>query len=195
MAIVKCNPILNGFHGCIGNLVFRQMYGRTVVSSKPSFSRKQTEKQRKGRNKFKYASSWAKHILVDPEKKVYYNFQAKERNLPNAYTAAIQDYMRNNIPDSFQIGNAATCDVKQVVELKAIDTTPAISSTSVKNDSMHVNTTNASSHVSSPLKVRPVIPSLLGLVKRRHFCSVHYIQNVIQKQRLGRENLFDVSDQ
>jgi hypothetical protein len=38
---------------------------------------------------------WAHEVLCDPDKKKYYEQRAKALKLPNAYTAAIRDYMRN----------------------------------------------------------------------------------------------------
>lgn len=40
------------------------------------------------------ASQWAQGVLLDPEKKAYYARRAKALKLPNAYTAALTDYMR-----------------------------------------------------------------------------------------------------
>jgi hypothetical protein len=80
--------------GSIGNLMFRQTYGRTIVSAKPRPRKKQSELQRENRSRFKLATYWAKAQMHDPEKKAYYWRKAKKLKLPNAYTAAICDYMR-----------------------------------------------------------------------------------------------------
>src|SRR6187549_3376369 len=44
---------------------------------------------------FRKASQWAKTILLEPDKKAYYQKKAYKLKLPNAYTAAIADYMRS----------------------------------------------------------------------------------------------------
>ncbi len=94
MATVSVNSITKGFEGSIGDMVFRQVYGKTIVTGKPRSPRKESEQQRDNRLKFRSASAWAKATVQDPEKKAYYQRIAKKLKLPNAYTAAISDYMR-----------------------------------------------------------------------------------------------------
>lgn len=94
MATVAVTAVTNGFSGSIGKLLFRQVYGKTIVSKKPRLPKKQSELQRTNRLKFKDASLWAKATVRDPERKAYYLRMAKKLKLPNAYTAAICDYMR-----------------------------------------------------------------------------------------------------
>jgi hypothetical protein len=72
------------------------MRGKTFVSAvakKPDKSL-ETEAQRKTRSTFREATQWAQAVLLDQEKKEYYRKRAKALKLPNAYTAAITDYMR-----------------------------------------------------------------------------------------------------
>jgi len=94
MATVVFNAATKGFSGAIGNLLFRQLHGKTIVSRKPHVRKKQSELQRTNRLKFRDASYWAKVTVRDPERKAYYLRMAKKLKLPNAYTAAISDYMR-----------------------------------------------------------------------------------------------------
>jgi hypothetical protein len=94
MATLRLNAVTRGMSGSIGNLMFRQTYGRTIVSGKPRQSKKQSEQQRENRFRFKLATRWAKAQMLDAEKKAYYWRKAKKLRLPNAYTAAISDYMR-----------------------------------------------------------------------------------------------------
>jgi hypothetical protein len=94
MAFVTTHSIAGNLRGSIGNLVFRQMLGKTVVSGSPRTPKKQSDKQRENRQRFKIASRWAKVQMNDPEKKAYYLGKAKKLKLPNAYTAAVCDYMR-----------------------------------------------------------------------------------------------------
>ena len=97
MATVIDNDITMGLRGMIGReFVFRSMNGKTYVSRAPrkQDKSKETPRQRLTRTTFKEASAWAKRTLLDPERKTYYLQQARELKLPNAYTAAIQDYMR-----------------------------------------------------------------------------------------------------
>lgn len=99
MATLGSTSIIHGISGSMGGLLFRQMNGKTIVSVKSSAPRKQSEMQRQNRDKFRRASFWAKHILSTyPEKKSYYQNIANKLNLPNAYTAAICEYMRKATP-------------------------------------------------------------------------------------------------
>jgi hypothetical protein len=94
MAIIQTNPITNGLSGALGNLIFRQLRGKTILSCKASAPKKQSELQRENRFKFKCATAYAKSAMLNDEKKTYYMRMAKKLKLPNAYTAAIGDYMR-----------------------------------------------------------------------------------------------------
>ncbi|MBT1703056.1 hypothetical protein [Chryseosolibacter indicus] len=94
MAILRTESIVQGFSGAVGNLVLRQVGGKTILSKAPARPGKQSELQKENRQKFKMASIYAKTILKDPKKKAYYQQKARKLKLPNAYTAAITDYMR-----------------------------------------------------------------------------------------------------
>ncbi len=97
MAILITNPIVNGFSGMLGKtLVFKNLRGKTILTTKPKPPTTQSAQQRANRSKFRDASMWAKAtLLIDPEMKAYYQKKAKKLKLPNAYTAAIADYMRS----------------------------------------------------------------------------------------------------
>ena len=69
MAIIRNNQITKGFSGSIGNIVFRQLNGQTVISSKQEKVNKQSERQRDNRMRFRSATYWAKAQMLDPEKK------------------------------------------------------------------------------------------------------------------------------
>jgi hypothetical protein len=94
MAIIRSNVITNAFSGSIGHIVFRQLRGKTVISNKPARVEKQSKQQRENRSRFKSAAAWAKAQMLDENKKAYYWRKAKKLKLPNAYTAAVSDYMR-----------------------------------------------------------------------------------------------------
>ena len=97
MAIVANNDLTSGLRGRIGKwLVFRVVRGKTIASRAPRKPdpRKQSAAQRLTRSTFRDASAWAVRILLDPAKKQYYADVAKAQALPNAYTAAVREYMR-----------------------------------------------------------------------------------------------------
>jgi hypothetical protein len=95
MATVSSNLLTKGFSGSLGPVVFRQLRGKTIIASKcDKILKKQSGQQRQNRDRFKAASIWAKQQMLDEEKKAYYWRKAKKLKLPNAYTAAVCDYMR-----------------------------------------------------------------------------------------------------
>jgi hypothetical protein len=95
MAIIKNNRMMKGASGMLGDVVvFRQVRGKTVMANRPSKPRFQSELQRENRVRFRRASVFAKQAMQDPEKKEYYYLKARKLKLPNAYTAALTDYMR-----------------------------------------------------------------------------------------------------
>jgi hypothetical protein len=97
MATVANNDLTRGLRGRIGKwLVFRMVRGKTIASRAPRKPdpRKQSAAQRLTRSTFREASAWAVRILLDPAKKQYYADLAKDQHLPNAYTAAVREYMR-----------------------------------------------------------------------------------------------------
>lgn len=94
MAIIKSNDMIEGISGMIGNHVFKQVRGKTIMCSRPPKPSKQSKQQKENRDRFRQASQWAKTVLLDPDQKSYYQKKAHKLKLPNAYTAAIADYMR-----------------------------------------------------------------------------------------------------
>lgn len=111
MATVTNNVLIKGFRGKFGDdLVFRTMRGKTFVSppARKPVKKKQSEAQQKTRTTFQNATQWAQIILLDPEKKAYYQQRAKTLKLPNAYTAAITDYMRKPKVNKVQDGNTVS---------------------------------------------------------------------------------------
>lgn len=97
MATVVNNDLTRGLRGRIGKwLVFRTFRGKTVVGHAPRKPDplKQSAAQRQTRSTFREAAAWAVRILLDPGQKRYFTQLAKKQALPNAYTAALRDYMR-----------------------------------------------------------------------------------------------------
>jgi hypothetical protein len=95
MAVSKNNPLTHGASGMIGNtMVFRSWNGKTYIYNRPKKPTKQSAQQKENRQKFKMATLFAKAMMKDPAKKSEYQTIAKKQKLPNAYTAAITEYMR-----------------------------------------------------------------------------------------------------
>lgn len=143
MATVANNSLMKGLRGTFGNqLVFRQMNGKTLVAPKGRTPdrKKETPAQRNTRSTFKQATQWAHHVLQDPKQKEYYQQRAKALKLPNAYTAAITDYMRKAKVEKVETDNQVTVTVckpgfalKQV-EVKSADETAPQPTIKMKRD-------------------------------------------------------------
>lgn len=95
--LAKGSP-LEGIRGELAGLLFREVDGETVVSGMPSPPKKTDEsiRQRETRERFRKATEFAHAMMRDAARKKYYAKKAKQGKvkLPNAYTAAIADYMR-----------------------------------------------------------------------------------------------------
>jgi hypothetical protein len=114
MAFVNTNPLVNGLSGMLGNtLVFKNYYGKTIVASRPRSPKKQSESQKANRSKFRDATLWARAELRDPARKTYYQKKARQLKLPNAYTAAITDYMRKPTVTKATSANKTTYTVQK----------------------------------------------------------------------------------
>jgi len=69
MILTDESSMFHGFHGRLGDLVFRRCNGRTVIASAPRKSSKPvSEKQRAQKRRFSCASAYAKSVMADPEK-------------------------------------------------------------------------------------------------------------------------------
>jgi hypothetical protein len=104
MALVRNNIVTEGISGMLaGKLVFRSYQNKTVVSARPRKPTKESKQQRENRNKFKEAATWAKEQMKFLEVKSAYQIKAKELGLPNAYTAAVTEYMRKPVIEDVKV--------------------------------------------------------------------------------------------
>ena len=70
MAKVKLNPIVEQVRGQVGQLVFRQSYGQTVVGRKPETSgHESTPGQIEARDRFRQAAVYGRMALANPTTK------------------------------------------------------------------------------------------------------------------------------
>lgn len=88
---VKLNPMFESARGQIGDLVFREMKGKTVVSRKPVITAAPTEGQIEARSRFKMAVDYGKGAMSGEDMRSLYKAAAKQRDLP-VYAVMIADY-------------------------------------------------------------------------------------------------------
>jgi hypothetical protein len=106
MARSNNNLLTKGLSGMVGKqIVFRTWNGKTFISVAPKKPKKQSPVQKENRSKFKRATIYAKSMMKDPVKKAEYKEIARKLQLPNAYTAAITDYMRNPQIEALYLAN------------------------------------------------------------------------------------------
>lgn len=95
MAVVKNNPVLEGFSGMLGRtMVFRQMNGKTIVQSAPVRTAPYNEAQRRQQGRFREAMAYARRLLANPEVKAAYTARAKTKGWHlNAFNLAVSEYL------------------------------------------------------------------------------------------------------
>ena len=104
MARLIQNSPLQGLRGTLGkDLVFRQWGKETLVSMKPQHYKKSSPAQKETRGKFREATEYAKVQMRDPVRKESYTKIAKKLKLPNAYTAAITEFMRKPVIERVEV--------------------------------------------------------------------------------------------
>ena len=91
MGKASFNAPVGQLRGKIGNLVFRQLYGKTVVSQVPDFSRRKlSAAQRAQCQRFARAVRQAQIALRDPQRRAAYQSQARRHQRP-LIAQAVQD--------------------------------------------------------------------------------------------------------
>ena len=97
---VKLNPAFEGMSGTLGEIVFRELRGKTVVSRKPDTANDQpTAGQTAHRERFKLAAAYGKSALADDAVRPLYEEAARRRNVP-IFSVTIADYFNAPlIPD------------------------------------------------------------------------------------------------
>lgn len=129
MALVKDNILTEGFSGKIGGkIVFRQVGKRTIVAARPRQQSGLTEGQKAHRERFYRAVSYAKSKMLDPVAKEEYAVLAEQYEFPNAFTAAVSDYLKAPSISSIET-TAYTGNVGDVVAINVGDNFKIVSMT------------------------------------------------------------------
>ncbi|MBT1684989.1 hypothetical protein [Dawidia soli] len=94
MAVVVGDSPLKDISGTIDELVFKKYKDKTVVTRRPSRSRKKNSPlQQLSCSRFKEASRYARSILRDPVKREHYRKLAVKLKKHCAYNVIISEYM------------------------------------------------------------------------------------------------------
>jgi hypothetical protein len=86
---------MHGASGKVGDLVFRQFNGKTVVQAYDPPSIKRSPLQKVFNHKMREAAQHARAALRDPAVRAHYEKKKKRLNVTSAYTAACTDFLRH----------------------------------------------------------------------------------------------------
>jgi hypothetical protein len=86
---------MNGASGKVGDLVFRQFQGKTIVQAYSEPKAKRTELQKLFNHKMREAATHARAALRNPAIKAHYEKKKMRLNVTSAYTAACTDFLRH----------------------------------------------------------------------------------------------------
>ena len=93
MASVKLNPILEQIRGQIGDLVFKHIRDKAIVSRKPNREGVTLSEAQKAQNeRFRQAALYGKVILAEPEARALYEAAAEKDNKP-LFSLAVADFL------------------------------------------------------------------------------------------------------
>jgi hypothetical protein len=116
------NIFTQGISGMIaGQMIFKRWNGKTYVCKSPRKPSKQSKLQQENRTKFRRATAFAKMMMKDPAKKAEYKEIAEHLMLPNAYTAAVTDYMRKPEILEVEVEEREAMEVKVMARKKGFE--------------------------------------------------------------------------
>jgi hypothetical protein len=90
---------MHGASGRVGELLFRQINGKTVVSVYNQPGPKRTRLQQVFNDKMRLAAQHARAAMRDPATRAHYEKKKKRLNVSSAYTAACTDFLRKGQVD------------------------------------------------------------------------------------------------
>lgn len=85
MASPRLSSLLDGISGRVGNIVFSERYGKTVLGRRPvRGNREFTPQQLSQQEKFRLAGLYVKAVVANPQARAPYDEVAEIRNVPVA---------------------------------------------------------------------------------------------------------------
>jgi hypothetical protein len=100
----KLNPAFEEASGALGDLVFREVNGKTIVSRKPSTNGEITEAQAAQRERFRQAAAYGKFALADQTTRAIYDTASEEKDVP-AFALCVADFL--NLPSIEEVDLSA----------------------------------------------------------------------------------------
>ena len=103
MAQATLNPVLLRLRGKVGDLIFKNVNGKTVVACKAAMpAYPETEPQRATRHNFRNGILYGKMVMADPVAHSVYAEAAKRRGEP-IYSVMIGDFMNAPVVDQIDL--------------------------------------------------------------------------------------------
>ena len=103
MAQATLNPVLLRLRGKVGDLIFKNVNGKTVVACKAAMpAYPETERQRATRQNFRKGIIYGKTVMSDPSMRPVYAEAAKRRGEP-IYSVMISDFMNPPVVDEIDL--------------------------------------------------------------------------------------------
>lgn len=103
MAKIRLNPIVDAVRGQLGDLVFREVNGNTILSRKPVITGEPTLGQTAQRERFKDAVAYGRYAMADATNRAFYEGIADSRKVP-VFSLTVADYL--NAPEIESVGIA-----------------------------------------------------------------------------------------
>lgn len=120
MAKIKLNPILEEVRGQIGDLVFREVNGETVLSRKPTASGNEpTQNQAEQRERFKQAVAYGRYVMSDDDVRELYEEASQRKGVP-LFALTVADFLNPPVINQLDI-TTYNGQVGQVITINTID--------------------------------------------------------------------------
>lgn len=95
------HPMFEEVSGGMGRMIYRQAYGKTIISRKPVINEEDlTPAQQENRARFNRAVVYSKKAMVDADVRPLYDAAAKGRNMP-VFAVAMADFF--NVPTIHEV--------------------------------------------------------------------------------------------
>ncbi len=120
MAKVTLNPVLEGFRGKIGNLVFKRFQDGVIVGQAPNTEgREPTAGQLAQRERFRLAVLYGRTALADPNTKALYEASAKADG-QQVFALTVSDFLHAPSVDEIDL-NGYTGKAAESIHIRASD--------------------------------------------------------------------------
>lgn len=94
MAIVDNNILVKGFHGKVGNIIFRRRGNKTTAYVRSSREKPFTDNEKKAQTNFSIAVALAKNAMNSESERLRFETLANSEGKESAYSCAVSYFMK-----------------------------------------------------------------------------------------------------